>query len=134
MVRELAGCVILDDSNKILLLHRNSESVVQWELPGGKIEIGETPQAAAQREIKEELGVDVKIVRLLGSAAFIDNDNTFNYTWFLAEVETGRPAVCEPEMFDELQSFDIGELEKLKLSANMENLHRALNGDLISLD
>jgi len=35
---ELAGAVILDKNKKILLMHRNTPNLMQWELPGGKIE------------------------------------------------------------------------------------------------
>ncbi len=39
-----------------------------WELPGGKVEVGETPQHAAAREVAEELGCTVRPVRVLDGA------------------------------------------------------------------
>lgn len=41
---ELSGAIILDKQNKILLIHRNTKELKQWELPGGKLELGELPE------------------------------------------------------------------------------------------
>jgi len=60
---QLAGCVILDEKGRVLLLHRETSKRVQWETPGGKVEPGESEKQAAVREVKEELGVDVKILK-----------------------------------------------------------------------
>ncbi len=57
--------VLSADSRKVLLLRR--EIFVFWDLPGGGIESGEEPSAAAVRECREETGYEVSIDRLVGT-------------------------------------------------------------------
>ncbi|WP_273475810.1 (deoxy)nucleoside triphosphate pyrophosphohydrolase [Methanobrevibacter woesei] len=53
---------IIKKENKILATKRGyGEFINMWEFPGGKIEPGETKEAALIREIKEELDADIKI-------------------------------------------------------------------------
>jgi len=61
---------LIRNSEGKILLQKRIDTVVpnaheKWELPGGKIDFGETPEHAVQRECKEEVGCDVRIVRLL---------------------------------------------------------------------
>jgi ADP-ribose pyrophosphatase YjhB (NUDIX family) len=55
--------VILKDSKVILLKNERDE----WELPGGKLEIGESPEICLSREIVEELDVNVRVGTILDS-------------------------------------------------------------------
>lgn len=51
---------------KILILKRvrpSSDGLGYWELPGGGLEYGETPHEALIRELKEETGLDIKIIK-----------------------------------------------------------------------
>ena len=59
-----ATAVILDNRQRVLL-HRRRDFHV-WALPGGRIEPGETGEAAAVRETREETGYDVAIQRFVG--------------------------------------------------------------------
>lgn len=122
MVKRLAGCVIIDARNRILLIHRNTVQYSHWELPGGKIEPGETPGQAAIRELREELGVEVKIIQDLGGESFSDKNGEFYYFWLQAEIVKGTPRIMETDKFDAYRYFEPSEIKDLVLSANMQNL------------
>jgi 8-oxo-dGTP pyrophosphatase MutT (NUDIX family) len=126
----LAGCIMRDFEGRILLLHRKVPPV-QWELPGGKMEPGETPQEAAVREIGEELRCRVVILSQLGKASFTEGERRFRYIWFEAKImEPDRPIVGETDKFDKLRYWDIETLKGMQklLSRNMQNL---LNSGLL---
>nr|WP_192900418.1 (deoxy)nucleoside triphosphate pyrophosphohydrolase [Roseitalea porphyridii] len=55
----VAACALVDRDNRILLSRRPPGKAMAglWEFPGGKIEAGETPEAALLRELEEELAV-----------------------------------------------------------------------------
>ncbi len=133
MSLNLAGCVILDKNQNMYLLHRNKKGVVQWELPGGKVDPGESDEQTAIREIREELGVTVNLVRSLGMTQFEENDTNHIYTWYLAEIQEGTPSIREPHTFDDLKSFSVDELSSLKLSNNMMKLYEAILAGKVQL-
>ncbi|AWW37788.1 hypothetical protein ADL00_15365 [Streptomyces sp. AS58] len=131
----LAGCIIKDDEERILLLHRNTTKRTQWEIPGGKIDDGESPEQTAVRELEEELGVQVKIAGELGGKSFQEDGYTMKYTWFRAVVLAGEPTVMEPSTHDDVRYFAVGDLEELRdeLSPNTVNFLDEYTSGRISL-
>lgn len=64
MARELllvAAAALVDRDNRVLIAQRpvGKSMAGLWEFPGGKVNKGETPEAALVRELKEELGIEV---------------------------------------------------------------------------
>ena len=55
----VVACALVDADRRVLLAQRppNKSMAGLWEFPGGKVESGETPEAAIVRELREELGV-----------------------------------------------------------------------------
>lgn len=64
----VVGAAILDDRGRLLAARRKEPPALAggWELPGGKVEPGESDEAALVRECREELGILVEPLRRLG--------------------------------------------------------------------
>jgi 8-oxo-dGTP diphosphatase len=64
--RLAAYAVVVDDQERVLLALWNEAAEPLWTLPGGGVELHETPEEGAVRELREETGYDVELGRLLG--------------------------------------------------------------------
>lgn len=76
--RERVRAVILDDG-KITLIKRTKDSGIYYVFPGGGVESGEDHKTALEREIKEELGLEVAVSDLLMQKNRADGDSEYFY-------------------------------------------------------
>jgi len=89
-----AGGVVIDrrgDEQRVLVVHRPAYD--DWSLPKGHIDAGESPAAAAVREVVEETGVEARIVQELGSTVYSIGSRVKQVHWFLME---RAPGASEP--------------------------------------
>ena len=68
-----------------------------WEFPGGKIEPGETPEAAVMREIREELAAEVEPLRLITTVEYDYPSFHLSMDCFLCRITGGHLTLKEHE-------------------------------------
>jgi 8-oxo-dGTP diphosphatase len=106
-----ATAIIPYPDNKILLILRDTVPFKgYWALPGGRLDPGETIEQTCVREIKEETGLDVAIVRKVGEyhEPGQEEDIIYDYypTCFLVKVVGGEKKRQESEIKD-MKLFDL---------------------------
>lgn len=85
--------IIRDADRQILLAQRPDDSPMakMWEFPGGKIETGESPIEALQRELLEETGITVKTAEFYANAEHAYPDFRVTLYFFIIEEWIGEP-------------------------------------------
>ena len=119
--------VIYDADSRVLLVRQTADGL--WSTPGGVLEPDETPAAAVVREVQEETGLDVKIVRLLGvygGPTFVveyPNGDRSQYLSAIFECAVlGGSPVPDGDETDQLTFAGPSELARMKCQPWMEHV------------
>ena len=86
---------IFDSARRILLV-RHSYGSGQWSTPGGRVEPGESPTAALEREIREEIACEIQVAHLIGIYAKPYRDDLV--LSFAVTIASGSPQPLPPEI------------------------------------
>ena len=115
--------VAITEDNKVVLVKQFRKPIEQviWELPAGKLEIGESPKECAIRELKEETGYSAKNLKLLHkfftSAGF---SNQKIYIFLATGLTNGEPDFDDDE-FIEKYEIDINEAQNMVIKNEIED-------------
>ncbi len=113
------GAIILKNGSILLEKRRNEPGKGKWSIPGGVVELGENLIDAVKREVEEETGLTVEVLKLIDAIDSItfDEKKAVKYDFviidFLVKVKKGKLSASsdaeelEWVPFDQVEKFDL---------------------------
>ena len=127
------GVYIVKDGKLLMTLRKSSHAYGTWCPPGGHLEGGESFLECCQREVKEEVGLDVGSFEMLGVVNNIfSKEKHYVNVDFLAKNVTGEAINGEPDKIGEITWIDLDHLPS-PLMLSVENLFKNYPEVLIKL-
>ena len=135
--RVAVGAVICHDNKVLLVLRDQSPAKGLWAVPGGSVELGETLQVAAEREVLEETGLHVKAGDVVHTFDGIQHDELgrVKYHYVIVDLmaealDPSQPLYPSDDVKD-ARWFTLAEMEQPGLpisSTTLVLLRRLMNG------
>lgn len=116
MFRHIVAAALVDQEGRVLVQQRPDDKEMGglWEFPGGKIEAGETPEAALARELREELDiiVDQQALEANGFASARVGERHMLLLLYICRAWQGEPRLLEAQ---DMRWVTIAEMEALPM-------------------
>ena len=89
----LVVAAVVERGGRIMICQRGSgvHNALKWEFPGGKLEAGESPEAALARELREELDVEARVGRVRDAVYHRYADRDVLVLFYRCEIIGGEP-------------------------------------------
>ncbi|MCZ1008999.1 NUDIX hydrolase [Streptomyces lydicus] len=126
----IAAAIIVHEGRVLMVRRRISEGKLSWQFPAGEVEPGETREDAAVRETKEETGLNVSAVELLGERVHPATGRLMSYT--ACEVLSGTAYVADTEELAELAWVAHGQIPEYVPYGLFGPVQEYLDADLAS--
>jgi 8-oxo-dGTP diphosphatase len=123
--RKLVVAALVRDGVRVLMSRRRADQPMPllWEFPGGKIEPGEAPEAALAREVREELGCEIRVGGIVEVVFHAYPDFDLYMLVYACEITAGTPA---PREVAEVAWIDAARLPQMDLLPADYPLARAI--------
>jgi 8-oxo-dGTP diphosphatase len=108
----VVACALIDSDGRVLIAQRPQDRSLAglWEFPGGKLEAGERPEAALIRELREELGIEVREACLapLTFASHAYPDFHLLMPLYVCRRWEGAPSALEAQVIKWIRPVELG--------------------------
>jgi ADP-ribose pyrophosphatase YjhB (NUDIX family) len=124
----VVSLLILDRKNKFLLLKKTDDG--KWGLPGGHLTTGETPKQGLVREIKEELGINIKSKNYHFLKKYMKGKKELNIFYLKDNIDSNDIKLSEEHSeFDFFSYKQIMDLRDKSISSNLDFILDYLNNN-----
>lgn len=122
-IRKAVRCYLIKN-NKIVVIKykKGNRKEGYYDIPGGKIEEGESPKQTAIREMKEETGINIKNLKYKGIMTIEYPDRKFIFDTFISNEYEGEPQAFEESTAEWIETKEL--LQKEKILSNIMILDR----------
>lgn len=122
----VAAVVLRNTDQQILIQERPKGKIAsgRWEFPGGKIEDGESPETAARRELKEELGVEIGACQPLIEIPWQYPSRKVRLYVFVCDHWCGQPQSLESQKFQWVSQSSLARYDLLPANRGIVNALR----------
>lgn len=121
----VAGVAVRE--GRIMLCQRRSgvHNALKWEFPGGKLEDGESPEAALRRELREELSIDVRVGRIVDAVVHRYPDRDVLLMFYRCEIVAGEPRTVDCNAIawarpEDVPKYDFAGADRAFVERNLE--------------
>ena len=122
-IRKAVRCYLIKDNKVVVTKYKEgNKKSGYYEIPGGKIEEGETPEQTAIREMKEETGLKIRNLKYRGNMTIEYPNRIFDFDVFICSECEGKPQDFEENTSEWIKIDDL--LKKEKILSNIMILDR----------
>ncbi len=122
--------VIIRRGNKVLFGKRKgAHGAGTWSFPGGKLDLWETPEECAMREVEEETGLKIKNLKesIYTNDMFREENNHYVTLFFVADHDSGEAKLMEPKKCEGWDWFEWNKLPEPLFSPIKEYLNKGFS-------